>query len=350
MTDHDIEVLVRQAVADEASTAVDAGTVLAGLRQGRSRRRRPIALIAAAGLAVAAVAVAVVVPVLAGRDAPPPPSQQVARPAPMTAQNILLIGLDERANTDAVVLLRLGGDGVLNAVSLPRDSLVDIPGLGHESLNSAYPVARQSAVDRGADEATAAAEGAKSLVATVEQLTGVEVDHYAAVEMAGLGRISSAVGGVEVCLREPSQDSFSGADFPAGRKVLTGDQALAFVRQRHDLPQGDLDRVVRQQAFLKSLAAKVIGDPQKLTAALAAVRDNVRVDQGWDVAAFASGLASGVSTRTATIPVNEQSGGPGLVLDPAAVRTFVGEFLAGPAPSTQPPSGTPAQGELPCVN
>ena len=70
--------------------------------------------------------------------------------------------------------------------------------------------------------------------------------------------ITDALGGVNVCLKEPVYEPLSGADFPAGWQKLNGPQALSFVRQRHDLPRGDLDRVVRQQVVMASLAHQVI--------------------------------------------------------------------------------------------
>jgi LCP family protein required for cell wall assembly len=347
MTDHDIEILIRQAVADEASHAVDAGSVLHELqRRGRSRGRRPIALVAAAGLAAAAVAVAVIVPLSASRDTP-----QVAAPPAEAGQNVLLIGLDGDTNTDSVVLAHVGADGAVSAVSLPRDALVTIPGQGTNKLNSAYATARQGALEHGS--AAADAEGAKALVATVEQLTGVDIAHYASVDMTGFDGISRAVGGVEVCLSAPSQDPFSGADFPAGRQTLVGEQALAFLRQRHGLPRGDLDRVVRQQAFLSALVAKVLDDPSKLAGLVTMVRDRIHVDEGWDLVGFAQRLTAGAGVRTATIPVGEEPttvpGGAGQALptDPAAVRAFVAGFFTG-GPSSAPGSGTPASS--PCVS
>jgi LCP family protein required for cell wall assembly len=247
----------------------------------------------------------------------------------------------------------MGDDGALSAVSLPRDSLVAIPGQGTNKLNSAYATARQGALERGSAEAAADAEGAKALVATVEQLTGVDVAHYAAVDMTGFDGISRAVGGVEVCLRAPSQDEFSGADFPAGRQTLVGEQALAFLRQRQGLPHGDLDRVIRQQVFLSALVGKVLEDPGKLAGLITTVRDRIHVDEGWDVLGFAQRLTAGAGVRTATIPVREEPttvpGGAGQALpaDPAEVRAFVAQFLAG-TPTGSPGSGTPAGS--PCVS
>ena len=74
--------------------------------------------------------------------------------------------------------------------------------------------------------------------------------------IARLSLITDALGGVDVCLKDAVYEPLSGADFPAGWQKLDGPKALSFVRQRHDLPRGDLDRVVRQQVVMASLARK----------------------------------------------------------------------------------------------
>ncbi|GGP86147.1 LCP family protein [Saccharothrix coeruleofusca] len=327
MTDH--EMLIREAIAAEAARAVHPGAVLAELEKKRARRR-PMALIAAGGLTAVAAAVALVVPLTMGRGTPPSPdaaAQSSAAVSP-TAQNVLVFGLDEDGYTDSIALTRFGGDGSISAVSIPRDTWIETPG-GTVKANSVY---------RGAGSGV---EGSKALVTAVEAMAGVRIDHYAAVDMTAFTAVNDAVGGVEVCLRNATEDDYSGADFPAGRQVLTSDQALAFVRQRHGLPQGDLDRVVRQQAFLHAAAAKALAAPDTLPALVGVVREHVRVDEGWDVLALARGLRPDAPVRTATIPVGEQTSterGTGLSVDPAAVRAFVGEFLVD-APAGGAPGG-----------
>ena len=190
-------------------------------------------------------------------------------------------------------------------------------------------------------EQQAAQAARRTLVTTVEQLTGVSVDHYAEVNLAGFADITQAVGGVPVCLNAPVRDSYSGADFPAGPQTLQGPAALAFVRQRHGLPRGDLDRVVRQQAFLASLAHEVLStgtlaDPAQVSGLIAAVSRYVVVDSGWDLLAFAAqarGLTAGaISFRT--IPTGRPNlptpdDGVAVQIDPRAVRDFVGTLSEG---------------------
>jgi LCP family protein required for cell wall assembly len=359
MTDH--ENLIRQAVAAQANEAVDPAVVLAGLGQGNRSRRRSFTLVAAAGLAVAAgvvAVVAVVVPLTAAHQAPAPPAAVAAAPA--TEQNVLLVGLDGNAFTDSIVLARIGADGALRAVSLPRDSGVDVPGQGKSKLNWVYAQARQAALDQGRDPAAADADGMKALVTTVQALTGVHADHYASVDLAGFDSLSSAVGGVEVCLKTASHDRYSGADFPAGRQTLSGEPALAFLRQRAGLPDSDLSRVTRQQAFLRALVAKVVGgdtlrDPKSLATLLTAVRTNVHVDQGWDLEGLARQMTRNSAVAVATIPVGQetsaQGGGFVLDVDPAAVRSFVTGFLSGTGtPGSGAGPAGPQAGDVPCVN
>ena len=127
--------------------------------------------------------------------------------------------------------------------------------------------------------------------------------------------ITDALGGVNVCLKDPVYEPLSGADFPAGWQKLDGPQALSFVRQRHDLPRGDLDRVVRQQVVMASLAHQVISgktlsSPATLNRLQEAVQRSVVLSDGWDVMEFVEQLqklAAG-NVAFATIPVLEETG------------------------------------------
>ncbi|SDN93132.1 LCP family protein [Lentzea jiangxiensis] len=294
--------LIRQAIAAEAEERVDSRTVLAGLH--KAEKRKPFGLIVGVATLTAAAAVAaVVVPATIKKtDASP------AAP-PAASQNVLLIGTDDSEFTDALVLARFDADGSVSAVSLPRDLQV-----GEEKINRLY------------------GQAPEKLTGAVEQLTGVEVDHYAAVDMGGFGRIAQIVGGVEVCLLAATEDERSGASFPAGRQTVEGDRALAFLRQRMGLPHGDLDRVKRHQAFLTGLAAKINKD--NAVALAAEVGRSVRVDEGWDVLAFAQRFQGPVEIVTGTLPVGAPVDGPAgqaLQADPGASRQFVADWFGGKA-------------------
>jgi LCP family protein required for cell wall assembly len=299
-------------------------------------------------------------------------------------QNILLVGLDTRTdaqgnplpqdlvnqlhagdasdggdNTDTMILIHIPAGGA-NAVafSIPRDSYVQLAGgYGKHKINSAYTYAEVAAENRlrtqgvsGAQlNVQAAQAGAKNAIQTVEQLTGLTVNHFASVNLVGFYDISEAIGGVPVCLNAPVHDSYSGANFPAGEQTLSGAQALAFVRQRHGLQNGDLDRIRRQQAFMASMAHTVLSagtltNPAKLGSLIDAVKQAVTLDQGWDVLSFAQQLQSMSSGKIQfqTIPVGnvdlKTSDGDSVQIDPAQVQAFITHAIGGTAPSTVVPT------------
>lgn len=267
---------------------------------------------------------------------------------------------DGAVNTDTVIILRVPKNGGKpSAVSIPRDTWLDVPGRGKAKINSAYGVAkaRYARKLRGDGERDSAkierdsdTEGRRVLVQTVQDLTQLRIDHYAEVNLLGFYLLTEALGGVRVCLNHATEDKDSGADFPRGEQTVSGGQALSFVRQRKNLPRGDLDRIVRQQAFLSSalhqvLSAGTLTDSGTLTNLMDAVHRSIVVDPGLDLLDFArqaKGLASG-DLAFATIPVITANGrsedGQSIVqIDTAAVRGFFAE-LAGRGGSVAAPSG-----------
>ncbi|OYP17237.1 MULTISPECIES: LCP family protein [unclassified Streptomyces] len=182
------------------------------------------------------------------------------------AQNILLIGSDTRAGdgndkygrdlgterSDTTILLHLAADRhSATAVSLPRDLMVDIPSCRREDGRRSDPV---FAMFNHAFQVG----GSACTIRTVEQLTGIRVDHHMVVDFRGFKEMVDAVDGVEVCLREPIDDKAAKLKLPAGRVTLDGEQALGFVRARKSLGNGsDTDRIERQQRFLGALVNKV---------------------------------------------------------------------------------------------
>lgn len=187
------------------------------------------------------------------------------------ALTILLAGIDSESDTstgrsDALMLVRLTADRRhAYVVSLPRDSWVHIPGHGMDKVNAAH------------------AYGGHTLaVRTVERLTGVRIDHVAVVDMAGFRDLTNALGGVVLTVPEEVTDPHF-VSFPAGTRRFDGAEALAYVRERRGLPRGDLDRVRRQQEFLKAILQQVgrQDDPRRLAAALDAVSKTVSVDKGF---------------------------------------------------------------------
>lgn len=282
-------------------------------------------------------------------------------PLPREVLNRLRAGRNEGELTDTMILVRIPNDGRhAVAMSLPRDLDVELPdGYGKHKLNSAFTRAKSATAERlvaqGASPATVQAEsvaaGRKVLLQAVKELTGVSIDHYAEINLLGFSLLTDAVGGVEVCLREPVHDRFSGTNFRAGPQLISGPDALAFVRQRHGLPRGDLDRIVRQQAYLASLASKVLtagtlANPSRVRHLISATQQSLVLDEGFDVLEFATrmqGLAAG-NVVFETIPVlgdgYSDSDGSVLEVDPEAVRAFVAHAVESPpaSPSTTPPA------------
>ncbi|MEQ3548983.1 LCP family protein [Pseudonocardia nematodicida] len=205
-----------------------------------------------------------------------------ARPADSGGTTFLLVGTDSRSTepttgadadpearagsqrSDVIMLGTLAADGsTASVVSIPRDSWVDIPGRGMNKINAAY-----------------AYGGEPLLIETVEQLTGVRVDHFGVIDFAGFTSLVDSVGGIDVNVARPTSNA--GVDFVEGENHLDGEQALAYVRQRYDLPGGDIDRVARQQnaikALLQTVQQKATTDPAAVYAFATSVGDAVSVD------------------------------------------------------------------------
>ncbi|MDY6808317.1 MAG: LCP family protein [Actinomycetota bacterium] len=278
-------------------------------------------------------------------------SRTDAQGNPLSADELRLLrsGQEVATNTDTILLIRIPNDGSsATAISVPRDSYVEVPGIGMSKINAAYGTTkegvRQRAVESGESAAAAEEEGTqagrKALIDSVAGLTGVHVDHYAEVGLLGFVLLTNAVGGVDVCLTNAVNDPYSGARFRAGEQTLNGPKALSFVRQRHGLPRGDLDRITRQQVFMASLAnkmlsANMLADPGKLAELQRAVSRSVVIDDNWDVVKLAEQLKdlSGGRVKFATIPVVTEQGwsedGQQSVVevDPTEVRTFTDNLL-----------------------
>lgn len=279
-------------------------------------------------------------------------------------QNILLVGNDSRAgatpaelkaltvgpnegevNTDTMMLLHIPADGRrATIVSFPRDSWVDIPGNGKGKINSAYGDGYNAAKGAHKSEIAAQSAGLIMTIRTIEALTGLHIDHYMQVNLLGFYRISNAIGGVTVCLnaaQNPNTDAdqfhkgYSGIDLPKGVSVIKGKQALAFVRQRHGLPNGDLDRIKRQQYFLSSAFRKVTSagvllNPFKLHDLLKAVGSSLLTDPSLDLLSLARQFQQMSAGRITfrTIPNN----GP-QVIYPDGVQTAIVEVNYAAMPS-----------------
>ncbi|GAA0526717.1 LytTR family transcriptional regulator [Saccharopolyspora subtropica] len=327
-------------------------------------------------------------------------------PADDGAMDVLLVGSDSRTdaqgnplpesvlkqlrteaigglNTDSLVVMRIPHNAAQpTAVSIPRDTYARMPGGRSEKINAVYGLTKSATADRLRAAGTPEAEvehaarlaGQRALVQTVQNLTGVRIDHYAEINLLGFYELTEAVGGVEVCLRNATSDKDSGADFTAGRHTVSGGDALAFVRQRHGLPRGDLDRIVRQQVFMAALANKVLStgtltDPAMVNDLVQAARRTVVLDEDWDPMGFVQQMQQLASGRVAfvTMPVldagaRDDRGQSIVTVDPSAVQRFFSGLTAAEPPRLGPTArlaldGTAhrqqpitSDGGIPCVN
>jgi LCP family protein required for cell wall assembly len=297
--------------------------------------------------------------------------------------NILLIGLDSRRdnegnpipreiakllrtgpvtvggyNTNTLILIHVPADGKKAvAVSIPRDNYVNVPGYGMKKIEEAYSYAKyaedsklyKEGVQQPARERLSRDAGRVATIATVSQFLDVPIDHFAEVNMIGFYDLANALGGIQVCLNKAVSDTkYSGAVFPAGLQTISGADALRFVRQRHGLPNGDLDRTHRQQAFIAGVITKfrtqgVFGDIGKISALLDVAKKDVVIDSGFDVIGFlpqAKALTSG-NIKFHTLPIegyvmrNSQSVN---LVDEVKIRKLVQELFN---PKPKDPKATP---------
>lgn len=272
------------------------------------------------------------------------------RPAPGRGTNWLLVGSDSRqglsaeqqrdlatggdigsGRTDTILLVHVPqpwSSTPTTMVSLPRDSYVPIPDHGKDKINAAFAIG-----------------GAPLLIQTVEQATGLRLDHYAEIGFGGFAALVDALGGVTMCPATPLNDPLAGIDLPAGCQKLDGRNALGFVRTR-DTPRADLDRMVNQRQFVAALLHRAASpavwlNPWRWYSVPRAAADALTVDRDdhvWDLARLAWALHG--STTTMTVPIGEfTSGDAGSVVvwnHEEASRLF--EALAADAP---PPAGSP---------
>ncbi|MGO1582290.1 MAG: LCP family glycopolymer transferase [Actinomycetaceae bacterium] len=219
-------------------------------RQKRRRRRRPGRVLALLLVLLLAVVIAWPVGLAIWADGRISHTDALSGAEGTTGTTYLLAGTDQRggavedgvegSRSDSILVLHVPESGNSSLVSLPRDTLVEIPGIGEGKLNSAY--------SRG---------GAELLVETVEGLMGLTVDHYVEIGMSGLADVVDTVGGVELCLDYDVQDDYSGLDWTAGCHVSDGETALAFARMRYADPTGDIGRGERQRQVIGGIADAV---------------------------------------------------------------------------------------------
>ncbi|RSD10639.1 LCP family protein [Amycolatopsis eburnea] len=299
---------------------------------------------------------------LVGRDARTDPQGNPLSPDVLRE---LRVGANGDDLTDTLIVLRIpNGTKAVKAFSIPRDSYVSMPG-GKGKINAAFGRAKATEARRlrNAGETDKAKIDQSALTAArratrqaVEDLTGVKIDHFAEVNLLSFSEISKAVGGVDVCLKAPTQDRNSGANFQAGPQRISGADALAFVRQRDNLRGGDFDRVRRQQVFLAGLARQVLsagtlGDPGKLSDLIDAVKRSVVLDSSWNLLDFVGQMrgVSGGGIQFETIPIVNPDyrydpadrRATAVQVDPAAVKAFAAGLIGPAAPPSSPAAPGP---------
>ncbi|PHP52436.1 LCP family protein [Actinomyces ruminis] len=218
-------------------------------------------------------------PFAAIADSDRAPEQDAEDPA----TNILVLGSDSRISagdpnqweagaqrTDAIMLVQISGDREdVSVMSIPRDSWVDIPGYGENKINAAFSYG-----------------GPSLTIQTVEQLTGVRIDHFVVADFESFSKITDAIGGVTINLK--NAQTLAGTEFNAGAQLLNGEQALAYARERKSLPNGDFDRVNRQQAWMRAMVGAVLNNgiltsPTKLYSFLTTVTETLAVDDDFTI-------------------------------------------------------------------
>jgi len=225
------------------------------------------------------------------------------------ALNVLVVGTDRRSDvpttgsdaraaswvpgaqrSDALMILHIAADRRSAAIiSIPRDTWVNVPGYGMHKINAAFSYA-----------------GPSLTIATVEQLTDVRIDHLAVIDWSGFEALIDAAGGITVTVPATVTDSVRDITWTAGEHRLDGEQALAYVSQRHGLPLGDLDRIQRQQVVLRTLMQDTLHqemrkDPRMLYDFLDTISQHLSLDSGWSTKELVALVVSMRSFATANL-------------------------------------------------
>jgi LCP family protein required for cell wall assembly len=198
------------------------------------------------------------------------------------AMNILLLGSDSRISsdpsawirgaqrTDAIMIAHIPADrSQVTVTSIPRDSWVTIPGHGLNKINAGFSFG-----------------GPALMVKTVEKLTGVRIDHMLIVDFEGFKEITDDLDGVRITVAQSTSDERS--TFASGTQTMDGETALKYVRQRHNLPGGDFDRVKRQQNWIRAVALKsldkgTLTSPFKLNSVLDSLTSSIAADDAFSI-------------------------------------------------------------------
>jgi LCP family protein required for cell wall assembly len=267
-------------VDDLLESTEDVGTVRRRRRWGRIAVQASVAVLALLVLGAAGLLWNVTNSVTSAVHTVPvdalAPATADTNGKPMT---ILLLGSDLRLGddatagvsgqrADAIMLIRFNAARTsIDVLSIPRDSWVPIPGKGTEKINAAL------------------GGGPSLVVKTVQQLTGMSIDHVMVMDFDGVRDLTTALGGVTVLNEHAITDPRNGNHFPAGQLTLSGDRALLYVRIRYGLPGGDFDRIDHQQQVVAAIGQKLrsenlLGKPLLADQVVRIVAQSLTVDSG----------------------------------------------------------------------
>jgi LCP family protein required for cell wall assembly len=231
-----------------------------------------------------------------------------------TPINVLLIGTDARknaedcnlggacnggtvgdpgyGNADVEMLVHVSADrSNASVVSIPRDSMVNVPACSDDKTKT-HTNGYFGMVN------SALAYGPACQVATIHQLTGVPIDHFAMVDFSGVVKMSDALGGADVCVSANVYDTYSHLKLKAGKHTLKGEAALMFVRTRHGFGDGgDIGRTIAQHMYLGSImrnlkSAGTLANPVAMYSIGDAITKALTVDDDLDSVAKLAGLAA----------------------------------------------------------
>jgi LCP family protein required for cell wall assembly len=298
--------------------------------------------------------------------------------APNNAENFLIVGSDSRGDlkagegvqgsgstfvtgqrSDTVILAHLygGKSNKVQLVSFPRDSVVQIPEYTDDKGKVHAP--QRNRINYAFNEG-----GPQLLVRTVQDLTGVRIDHYLQVDFEGFQSMVDNLGGVDVCLSKAAKDHYSGINLTAGKHHINGAVALAFVRQRHGLTNGDIDRIKRQQQFIgamirKVLSAGTLANPFKLNKFLNTATSSLQADEALNFATLRTlalrmrNVGAG-NVVFATIPISDSNAylrglGSVVIVDQEKADALFDGIRRDLPPGTPAPKPSGAAGAAPLI-
>lgn len=235
-------------------------------------------------------------------------------------------GFDESERADSIMLVNVAPNGQTVALSIPRDTYAEIPGVGWDKINASY-----------------AYGGPQLLVETVEKLTGLTVDHFVQIGMGAVPDMVDAVGGVELCYDNDADDQYSGLKWTAGCHTVYGTTALQFSRMRYQDPEGDIGRTKRQRQVISKVISSAASpstliNPAKTLRVERAGSKSFTVDEDSSVVTVASlvwALRSASSNQMMGVPPIESlnfttnAGASAVLLRDTTADDFFAKLRAG---------------------